>query len=180
MRRALLVVLALALVPPVLAEAGSARVQRQDERVPSARLQATGSGAMTVVGRMVVNGTVPEGGSVVVIDRSGEPDHPGDARVHLAGEPQQFVRGRVRVRRASGILFVTGSNVLVQVLGVDLTFSVAGHGRARLIGSGTYRLNSEPERSWGETWFRVAPSASAEQRRLRRCNPCSPSAAVRT
>ncbi|CAN0487214.1 unnamed protein product, partial [Phaeothamnion confervicola] len=53
----------------------------------------------------------------------------------------------------SGILFVTGSNVSVQILGVNLTFSVAGNGRARLLGTGTYRLNSDPEKSWPRGWI---------------------------
>ena len=171
MRRALMIAVALMLLVPALAEAKSPRDRRGgDDRVPSAQLQATGSGAMTIVGRMVVNGTIPEKGSVVVIDRG------GDAKVYLAGVPQEFSRGRVRVRQAAGILFVTGSNVSVQILGVNLTFSVAGYGRAQLLGSGTYQLNSEPEKSWSRAWIRVAPSSSAERRRNRRCTSCSSSA----
>ena len=169
-RRALMVVLALMLVVPVLAEASPTRAQRAGGRVPSAQLQTTGSGAMTIVGRMVVNGTIPGRGAIVVIDRG------GDATVHLAGVPLEFSRGRVRVRQASGILFVTGSNVSVQILGIDLTFSVAGNGRAQLLGTGTYRLNSGPEKSWARGWIRIAPSSSAERRRLRRCASCSSSA----
>lgn len=170
MRRALMVAVALMLVVPALAGAMIPHAQRADDRVPSAQLQTTGSGAMTIVGRMVVNGTIPERGSVVVIDRG------GDATVHLAGVPQDFTRGRVRVRQASGILFVTGSNVSVQILGVNLTFSVAGNGRAQLLGSGTYRLNSGPEKSWTRAWIKVAPSSSAERRRFQRCESCSSSA----
>jgi hypothetical protein len=173
MRRALMVAVALMLVVPAFAEGTTARTHRGADRVPSAQLQAAGSGVMTVAGRMVVNGTIPERGSVVVIDRA------GDAKVHLAGEPQEFFHGRVRVRRASGILFVTGSDVTVQVLGIDLTFSVAGNGRARLLGSGSYQLNSGPEKRWSRAWIRVAPSSSAERRRLRRCADCSSSAALR-
>ena len=172
MRRALMIAVALMLVVPSFAEATTARAQRENDRVPSAQLQATGSGAITISGRMVVNGTIPGRGSVVVIDRA------GDARVHLAGVPREFSRGRVRVRQASGILFVTGSRVLVQVLGVDLTFSVAGNGRALLLGTGTYRLNSGPEMSWSGGWIRVAPS-SAERRRKKRCESCSSSAVPR-
>lgn len=173
MRRAMMVAVALMLIVPAFAEAATSRAQRADERVPSAQLQAAGNGAMTVVGRMVVNGTIPERGSVVVIDLA------GDATMHLAGEPQEFVRGRVRVRRASGILFVTGSRVAVQVLGVDLSFSVAGVGRAQLLGHGTYRLNSGPEKRWSRAWFRVAPTTSAERRRFQRCAKCSSSAVPR-
>jgi hypothetical protein len=172
MRRALMVAVALMLVVPALAEAAP-RAHTAAERVPSAQLQARGSGAMTIVGRMVVNGTIPERGSVVVIDRA------GDADVHLAGVPLDFIRGRVRVRQASGILFVTGSNVSVQILGVDLAFSVAGNGRAQLLGSGTYRLNSDPEKSWSRAWVRIVPSSSAQRRREPRCEGCSSSAVPR-
>lgn len=174
MRRALLVALALMLFVPAFAEAMTPlRKERGGDRVPSAQLAATGSGAMTIVGRMTVNGSIPERGSVTVIDRG------GDAEVYLAGTPQEFSSGRVRgvrVRHASGILFVKGSNVSVQVVGIDLRFSVAGNGRAQLLGSGTYRLNSRPEKSWSRAWIRVTPS-SAERRRFRRCADCSSSAA---
>ena len=150
--RALALAAALALVVPVLAEAAHSG-SRGSDRVPSARLQAMGSGAMTVTGRLVVTGTIPDGGQVVVIDRR------GDATAYLAGTPLEFRRRRARVQRASGILFVTGSKVSVQVLGVDLTFSIAGNGRARLRGAGTYRLNDGPERAWGRRAIKVSPSA---------------------
>lgn len=167
-RRALACAVALMLVIPVLAEAHSS----EDVRVPSAQLQAWGSGAVTVSGRMVVTGSIPERGQVVVIDRR------GDAKAYLAGEALTFRRGRAMVRRASGLLFVRGGNVSVQVLGVDLSFSIAGNGQARLTGSGSYRLNGGPERAWGRDVIRVSPS-SAERRRDRRCADCSSSAAPR-
>ncbi len=156
-RRALVTAVTLVLVVPALALAAP-HAQRADARVPSAQLQAMGSGAMTVVGRMSVTGTIPERGRVVVIDRG------GDAAAYLAGVPLTFARGRATVRRASGILYVTGSKVSVQVLGVNLRFSIAGNGQARLLGSGTYRLNSGPERRWGRSVVRVSPS-SAQRRR---------------
>jgi hypothetical protein len=172
-RRALALA-ALALAVPVLAQA-AADGSRADARVPSAQLQASGSGAMTIAGRMVVHGTIPEQGRVVVIDRR------GDARAYLAGAPLEFKRRRAMATRASGILFVTGSNVSVQVLGVDLSFSIAGNGQARLMGTGTYRLNSEPERSWTRAVIRVSPSSDRRrgQRRAERparatCAACPP------
>lgn len=172
-RRALATAVALMLVVPVLAQAKPSSGARADARVPSAHLQATGSGAITVAGRMSVNGTIPESGHVVVIDRR------GDAKAYLAGEPLDFKRGRAMARRASGILFVTGSNVSVQVLGVNLSFSIAGNGLARLAGSGSYRLNNEPARAWGRDGvIKVSPS-SAERRRDRRCADCSSSVARR-
>lgn len=171
-RRALATVVALLLVVPVLAQAKPGTGARAGARVPSAQLQATGSGAITVAGRLSVNGTIPESGHVVVIDRR------GDAKAYLAGVPLDFHRRRATVRSGSGILFVTGSSVSVQVLGVDLSFSIAGNGRARLVGSGTYRLNNEQERAWRRGVVRVSPS-SGQRRRDRRCADCSSSVARR-
>jgi hypothetical protein len=146
------------LVVPVVAAAGGAR---EDQRIPSARLQATGSGSITVDGRLAVSGTIPGTGRVVVIDRR------GDARAYLAGQPLEFRRRRAIVRAASGILYVTGSRVSVQVVGVDLTFSIAGYGAARLRGVGVYRLNAEPEREWRRAAVRLAPSSSRRSDRRR-------------
>jgi hypothetical protein len=160
-RRALVCVVTLMLVIPVLADARSG-----GPRVPSAQLQASGSGAMTVSGRLAVAGTIPQNGQVVVIDRR------GDAMAFLAGEPLTFRRGRATVRRAEGILFVTGGSVSVQVLGVDLSFSIAGNGQARLTGSGSYRLNGGPARDWGRGTIKVSPSSSSERRGDRGCGDC--------
>lgn len=168
-RRALLVALALMLLVPVLAEATMTPLRREGggDRVPSAQLWAKGSGAMTFAGRLSVTGYIPARGLVTVTDRS------GDARVYLAGSPQVFVDGRLRVRPAAGVLFVKGSDVSVQVVGVDLKFSVAGNGRAKLQGSGVFQLNSGKERSWSGSWISITPS-SAERRRDERCANCSP------
>ena len=81
MRRALVAAVALMLIVPALAPAKSPNVQRADDRAPSARVQTTGSGLITVSGRLSVNGLIPERGIVVVRDRR------GDARAHLAGVP---------------------------------------------------------------------------------------------
>lgn len=159
LRRALITALVIILVVPALATASRGTV-RADDRVPSAQVQATGSGAMTVTGRMAVNGSLDRG-SVTVTDRA------GDARAHLAGVPLTFQRGRAQARRASGILFVTGSDVRIQVTSPRISFSIAGNGRARFLGTGTYRLNSDPERSWTRAWIKVAPPSSPERRRVR-------------
>jgi hypothetical protein len=171
MRRALAAAIALMLVVPVLASA-TPNEQRADDRAPSARVQTTGSGMIKVTGRLTVNGLIPGRGMVVVKDRR------GDARAHLAGEPLELGRGgRVRVRRASGILYVTGSSVTVTVLGNDLSFSIAGSGRALFAGSGVFQLDSEPEAQWSGDWVRIAPSSPVERRRERRCANCSSSVA---
>jgi hypothetical protein len=129
---------------------------------------------MAISGRLTVNGSIPDRGSVTVIDRE------GDGRAYLAGAPLELDRrGRARVRRASGILFVTGSKITVQISGSGLTFSIAGNGRARFVGTGVYQLNSEPQASWSRSWIRISPSSSTERRKVRRCADCSSSAARR-
>lgn len=170
--RALATAVALMLVVPVLAQAKPSSGARADARVPSAQLQATGSGAIAASGRMTVYGTIPDSGQVVVIDRR------GDAKAYVDGVRLDFKRGRTAVRRAHGLLLVTGSNVSVQVLGVNLSFAIAGNGQARLTGTGTYRLNKQPERAWGRGVIRISPS-SAERRRDQRCADCSSSGAPR-
>ena len=114
-RRALAFAVAVMLFVPVLAQARETGPRLLDGRIPSAQVQTTGSGAITFAGRMVVNGTIPERGFVQITDRA------GDATAHLGGEALKFNRrGRISVRRASGILFVTGSNVQVVVQGGGL------------------------------------------------------------
>ena len=150
-RRALAFAVAVMLFVPVLAQARETGPRLLDGRIPSAQVQTTGSGAITFAGRMVVNGTIPERGSVQITDRAGE----------------------ISVRRASGILFVTGSNVQVVVQGGGLTFAAAGNGRARFLGTGTYQLNSGPPTAWTPAWIRIAPSSTSARRRTRTCDTCT-------
>lgn len=174
MRAALLVAIALLLVTPALASASAPSAQTADA-LASARVQASGDGMIAVAGRLAVNGLIPERGHVMVLDRR------GDARAFLAGEPVALKRDvRTRVRRASGSLYVTGSNVTVRVIGNGLSFSIAGRGRVLLAGSGTYRLDDRPEAQWTGEWLRIPPSSStAETRRRRACANCSSSVARR-
>lgn len=174
MRRALLVALALVLLVPVLAEGAMTPLRKTEGggRPLSAQLSAKGSGVISVVGRMTVYGKIPSPGSVTVVDRA------GDARVYVGGTPETFTDGALRVPDAQGILLVRGTDVSVQILGVDLKFSIAGSGTAQLRGSGTYRLNGGRERAWSRAWINVARS-SAERRRSERCEGCSSSAAQR-
>ena len=173
-RRALLLALALMLLVPIFAEATMTPLRREGggDRVPSARLSADGSGAMAIMGRMSVYGNIPGRGLVTVVDRD------GGAAVYLSGVKQEFVDGRLRIRPASGKLWVQGSNVSVQIVGVDFEFSVAGVGRAKLQGSGVYTLNSGKEKRWSAAWINVTPP-STERRRGERCADCSPRPARR-
>jgi hypothetical protein len=174
MRRALAAAIVLMMALPALAGA-VAQVDeraRESERVPSAHLWTEGDGLVKLTGRLSLTGSIPGRGSLVVTDRK------GDAKAHLAGVPLVFDRrGRARVRRASGIVYVTGSQVTVQVVGEDLSFSVAGLGRARFLGAGVYGLNGGPETAWSSDWIRIRPSSSAQRRRARSCASCSSSVA---
>ncbi len=85
-RRALAFAVAVMLFVPVLAQARETGPRLLDGRIPSAQVQTTGSGAITFAGRMVVNGTIPERGSVQITDRA------GDATAHLGGEALKFNR----------------------------------------------------------------------------------------
>ena len=171
MRRALAAAIVLIMALPALA--GAAAQADERGRGPSARLWTEGDGLVTFSGRLSLTGSIPGRGSLVVTDSE------GDAKARLAGEPLAFDRrGRARVRRASGIVYVTGSRVTVQVVGEDLSFSVAGLGRARFLGEGLYGLNGGPETSWSPVWIRVAPSSpSAERRRAPSCASCFSSVA---
>lgn len=176
MRRALVAAVALMLIVPALASATaqSAHQRNGDRSSPSARVQATGSGLMTVSGRLTVNGLIPGRGIVVVRDRK------GDARAYLAGTALELRRGRsTRVRRASGVLYVTGSKVTVTITGDELSFSIAGNGRARFDGSGVYSIDAGPEEEWSGEWLRIPPSSTSERRRPRQCANCSSSVARR-
>jgi hypothetical protein len=176
MRRALVAAVALMLVVPAIASATaqSAHERSGDRPSPSARVQATGSGLMTVAGRLTVNGLIPGRGLVVVRDRK------GDAKAYLAGTSLELRRGKAtRVRRASGVLYVTGSGVTVSIVGDDLSFSIAGNGRALFDGSGVYSIDSGPETEWSGEWVRIPPSSTSERRRTRQCADCSSSAARR-
>ena len=176
MRRALVAAVALMLIVPALATATdqSAHQRTGDRSSPSARVQATGSGLMSVSGRLTVNGLIPGRGMVVVRDRR------GDAKAFLAGSALELRRVKAtRVRRASGVLFVTGSNVTVTIVGDELSFSIAGNGRALFAGSGVYSIDSGPESEWSGDWVRIPPPSTSERRRAQECANCSSSGARR-
>ncbi|WP_217913581.1 hypothetical protein [Miltoncostaea marina] len=156
-RRALAALAALLLALPAGALArgpgeGADRREAERGRVPSAQLAAAGSGTMTITGRLAIAGHIPGGGTVTIQDKA------GDAVARLAGERVRLRRGTARVRDASGLLFVAGSRLTVRVTGARLSFSIAGHGRARLRGKGVYRLNGGPERGWPRGWIALAPA----------------------
>lgn len=155
-RVGLLLALAIMAAWASLADAQSS-VETQGERVPSAQLEVTGSGRVTLEGRLAATGSLSPRSTVVITDRK------GDATAFVSGRALPFrtaITSRVRtarLNRAAGILYVNGSNVQVRVVSNELTFSVAGVGRARLQGRGDYRLNGSTTRTWPRTWITLAP-----------------------
>ena len=122
---------------------------------------------MTVAGRLSVNGQIPERGVVVIRDRE------GDARAFLAGEPLELKRGeRTRVRRASGVLYVTGSRVTVTVIGRELSFfdrrPRTGRSSPDPASTGSTRRR---KRSGPENGCASPPPPPPERRRARRWAP---------
>lgn len=152
MRRLLLVViLAALLATPALAGAatgGAPAPPRQtfgaDEAPPSsARLQLEGSGVVRLEGRLVTFGLIPEGATIWVRDLA------GDARFFLDGDSRRLRAGAmVRIREASGRIYLSGSRVILQIRADDISLSTAGRGRASVRGDGAFTLNDERERIW--------------------------------
>ncbi|MGD9695857.1 MAG: hypothetical protein AB7V42_09385 [Thermoleophilia bacterium] len=166
-RRAVALVVLVILALPALCAAAATE---PTPRVPSAQLQADGSGTITITGRFTVNGTLAERSTIDIVDRA------RDAKAVLGGVPIALDRrGRAKVRRAQGILIVTGSNFQVTINGKNLNFSVAGNGRGRLIGKGSYRLNGGSPLAWGRSWIRISPPPPAHGRKVSRCADCSSS-----
>ena len=174
MRRALVAAVALMLlIVPALASAAGPNARWADQRAPSARVGASEQRADDGRGPALRERSDPGArGRRDQGPRGRRPGLPGGraARGRKRGE-------RTRVRRASGILLRLGSRVTVTVIGRELSFSIAGHGRALFAGSGVYRLDSETEAEWSENGCASPPSSSPERRRARRCANCSSSAA---
>lgn len=131
--------------------------------VPSAQIELSGRGIVTLRGRLAITGSVTVRGTITLIDRA------ADAVVHVDGVPVTFNRkGRATVRRVQGVLYATGSDVTVQINSRGLSLSAAGTGTARLTGSGRYRLNMGVERAWPRTTVRLVPTPLASPARAAR------------
>jgi hypothetical protein len=139
--------------PAALAQAGAPGAGG-GERGPSGLLHATGSGHAVVVGRVTLSGNLPRRSVLRVIDRA------GDASVHVAGVRVPLRKRRALLRRASGIVFASGSDVTLHLTGTGMDLSAAGVGRATLRGTGRYRLNLAAERAWPQGAIRLAQPQS--------------------
>jgi hypothetical protein len=163
MRRPLLLVLA-ALLLGVFAVAPATAAREQSvkrEAALSARLEATGTGAIMLRGRLLAFGLIPGTGKLIVRDFG------GDAVVRLGGVALRIPprTGRLVIRRASGRFYVEGDNVRIDIQGAGLVVSAAGRGRALLSGGGVYRLNERPEANWGLGVVLLQPQREAARRR---------------
>lgn len=113
----------------------------------SARFQANGTGAVGLNGSVVAFGLLPERGRLVVTDRAGDGYVTLDGRRRLA--PTAGARARtVRMPRAHGRFYVSGSDITLSLRGANMTISAAGSGVVRLSGEGQYSLNEGPLTSW--------------------------------
>jgi hypothetical protein len=151
-------------LPSAARVAGQVPAQTPGER--SAQLELSGSGSVQLNGRLVVYGKVAHGDVITVKDKG------GDARVFFDGRryPQ---RRWTAVRRVTGRFYVQGRNIQVKVKGRDMSIALAGNGRARLQGSGRFRLNGGASLSWVTPWINVKPGASPPRvsRRKKRKSP---------
>jgi hypothetical protein len=109
----------------------------------SARLQLEGSGIVRLEGRLVTYGLIPDGATLWVRDSA------GDARFFLDGSSRRLRTGAmVRIRDASGRIYLSGSRVVLQIKADDISLSTAGRGKASVSGDGAFTLNDGRERLW--------------------------------
>ncbi len=145
--------------PPRFAGGDSVAMARVAGEGPSAQIELSGRGTVQLRGRLVLSGNLAARGTVSIVDRG------GDASVHMAGAGVTLSRkGRATVRGATGILYVTGSNVTVTVASRGLTISAAGSGTAKLSGTGRYRLNLGSDRAWPRGTVKLTTAVSAPSR----------------
>lgn len=124
-------------------------------QLPSGLLEASGSGVVRLTGRLAVSANLPRRGVVRVWDRA------GDGQLYVAGRRIALSRRPATVRRATGIVFASGSNLVLQVSATDVEMSAAGAARVQLRGSGLYRLNLGAERAWRRGSLVLAPESRA-------------------
>jgi hypothetical protein len=112
-----------------------------------------------LAGRLVAYGQMPTPSKLLVQDMA------GDAVVFVAGqELEPNARGWVRVPRASGRLYISGSRITVRLTGTALSLAVAGNGAALLDGDGRYALNGADAGEWNGGRIRLELARDAELR----------------
>ncbi len=99
---------------------------------PRPELTAHGRGTVQLAGDLDAS-TITGRGVLVVIDRA------GDAKVRVAGVGHRSVGKHLSVYSGfSGVAHITGSNVVVRVVGANLGLAAAGTGHFWLRGAGIY------------------------------------------
>jgi hypothetical protein len=146
---------------------GQVPTQTPGER--SAQLELRGFGTAQLNGRLVVYGKVEYADLIAVKDWH------GDARLFFEGRQYWFKRGWVGIKRASGRFYVQGRDIRVKIKGREMSIALAGNGRARLQGSGSFRLNGGASLPWVSRWINVKPGASPPRasRRKKKRAPAS-------
>src|SRR5687767_13631 len=117
MRRSLTLLLAsLLLALLAVAPALGARAMQRESQQASAQIEATGTGAVTLRGRVVAFGLIPGRGSIVVTDFD------GDAVVRIDGVLKRIpARADVlRLTRVTGRFYVEGTDVRVRIVGTGV------------------------------------------------------------
>ncbi|MEQ9093641.1 MAG: hypothetical protein RLN63_06005 [Miltoncostaeaceae bacterium] len=122
-----------------------------DER--SGQLEVSGRGRVVISGRVTVQGDLPYRGSLRVSDRA------GDAQVFAAGREVPLRRGRAVVRRTEGIVFVSGSRVVIVASGWNIRLWAAGTAAVRLQGTGVRRVNLGAFVPWTRSGFRLSAAS---------------------
>ena len=119
----------------------------------AAGTSGSGAGSLTAHGR----GTAQIKGDVDAMGITGRgvlvvTDLAGDAKVVVTGKGVAKVSGNTRTYAGfDGKAVITGSNVIVRLVGSNVDFAVRGDGTFLLKGSGTYDTN--PKAAGGEgTW----------------------------
>lgn len=150
----------------LLWSAGAAAASAQDNsegdddrsRTPSGQVQLAGNGTISVVGRLTITANLPRRSLVRIVGRD------GDASVRIAGRPVPLRGGRGAVR-SSGIVFASGTDVVIMVTGPRVSLSAAGLGRVAVRGFGRMSINQGPVRRWTRGAIQLAPPTDPRTRR---------------
>ncbi len=125
----------------------------------SAVLHATGDGIATIHGMPADYINMSGDGVLYIVDRA------GDASINVTGEGTRReieVRGEtvIMYRGFNGRAEVSGSDVLVRLIGENIVLDAAGQGRAMLRGTGTFQLQRRDGSHRDGNW--ASPGAEIE------------------
>lgn len=160
-------------VAPAEGETATRPARHHADGPPSSgRLRLEGDGFLRIDGRVVVFGLLPEDATIWFRD------YEGDARFFLDGEEPPLRDGGAeltKLRGQSGRLYVSGSDLRLQIRSEDISLAAAGRGLFHTMGDGLYQRNDDPLRRWStDDWptagFWLAPELHDQDREKRRAN----------